>query len=138
MVASKHRTETHSFEWKHCLVQILQSHQRYAKKWKLFLIKYPKYLSRSYIKRFVWYILYDSQSAFKFLWRLHYHTSCSYQVHKSCSYRLLSLQKVKQNDLRTSNKSRKNREKRKVYVQLWIKRRKNVVELYETLLQNCG
>ena len=95
MVASKHRTETHSFEWKHCLVQILQSHQRYAKKWKLFLIKYPKYLSRSYIKRFVCYNLYDSQSAFKFLWRLHYHTSCSYQVHKSCSYRLFSLQELK-------------------------------------------
>ena len=52
-------------------------------------------LSRTYIKRFVWYYLYDSQSAFKFLWRLHYHTSCSYQVHKSCSYRLFSLQQFK-------------------------------------------
>ena len=52
-------------------------------------------LSRSYIKRFVGYNLYDSQSAFKFSRRLHYHTSCSYQVQKSCSYRLFSLQDFK-------------------------------------------
>ena len=39
MVASKHWTETRSFEWSHCLVQILQSHQRFVKKWKPFLIK---------------------------------------------------------------------------------------------------
>ena len=44
--------------------------------------------SRSYIKRFVWYSLYDSQSVFRFSLLLHYHTSCSYQVYKSCSYGL--------------------------------------------------
>ena len=52
-------------------------------------------LSRSYIKRFVGCNLYDSQSAFKSSRRLHYHTSCSYQVQKSCSYRLFSLQDFK-------------------------------------------
>ena len=31
-----------------------------------------------------------------------HHASCFYQVHKSCSYRLFSLQELKQNDLRTS------------------------------------
>ena len=46
MVASKHWTETHSFEWWHCLVQTLQSHQRFIKKWKHFLIKCPKILRR--------------------------------------------------------------------------------------------
>ena len=55
-----------------------------------------------YIKRFVWYNVCDSQSAFNFLRRLHYHTSCSYQVDKSCSYRVFSPQELKQNDSRTS------------------------------------
>ena len=56
-------------------------------------------LSQSYIKRFVWYNLYDSQSVFKFSLRytiiqvVHtkfikvVFTSCSYQVHKSCFYK---------------------------------------------------
>ena len=64
---------------------------------------------------------------------LNHHTSCSYQIHKSCFYRLFSLQ---ENDLRTSIsscKSRKKRKKRGVYVKPWLKRRKNV-ELYGTLL----
>ena len=39
-------------------------------------------LSRSYIKRFVWYNLHDSQSALRFSLCLHYHTSCSYWVVK--------------------------------------------------------
>ena len=68
--------------------------------------------------------MYDSQSAFKYLLRLHYHTSCSYQVHKNCSYRLFSLQELKQIDSRTAapavtialisekNKSRKKRKKK--------------------------
>ena len=89
-----------------------------------------------FIKRFVWYNLYDSQSAFKFLWRLQYHTSFSYQIHKNCSYKLFSLQQFKQNDLRTSccsSKSRKRRKKWRVYVKPWLKRRKNW-ELYGTLL----
>ena len=47
-------------------------------------------LSQSYIKRFVWYDLYDSQSLFRFSLLLHYHTSCSYRVSKSCSYRLFT------------------------------------------------
>ena len=55
-----------------------------------------------YIKRFVWYNVCDSQSAFNFLRRLHYHASCSYQVDKSCSYRVFSPQEFKQNDSRTS------------------------------------
>ena len=59
-------------------------------------------LSRSYIKRFVWYNLYDSQSVFKFSLRLHSHTSCSYRVHKSCSYKLFSLQEFKEIGSRTS------------------------------------
>ena len=46
MVASKHWTETISFEWQHHLVEILQSHQKFVKKWKLFLIKCPKILRR--------------------------------------------------------------------------------------------
>ena len=53
------------------------------------------FLSRSYIKGFVWYNLYDSQSAFTFLWRLHYHANHSYQVDKSCSSRLFRLQEFK-------------------------------------------
>ena len=44
----------------------------------------------SYIKRFAWYNLYDSQSVFRFSLLLHYHTSCSYRVYKSCSYRLFA------------------------------------------------
>ena len=70
-------------------------------------------LSQSYIKRLIWYNLYDSQLAFKFLWRLHDHTICSYQVHKSCSYRLFILQELKQNDLKISCSSSKSRKKRK-------------------------
>ena len=86
-----------------------------------------------------------TQSAFRYLLRLHYHTSCSYQVHKNCSYRLFSLQELKQIDSRTAapavtialisekNKSRKKRKKkRKVCVKLWLKRGKNL-ELYDTL-----
>ena len=37
---------SHSFQWKHCLAQKLQSHQRFVKKWKLFLIKCPEILRR--------------------------------------------------------------------------------------------
>ena len=43
-VASKHWTETHFFEWQHCLLLIPQSHQRFVKKWKPFLFKCPKIL----------------------------------------------------------------------------------------------
>ena len=92
--------------------------------------------SRSYIKWFVWYNLHGSQSTFKVLWRFHYHTNCSYQVHKISFYRLFSLQQSKQNDLRTScssSKLRKRRKKRRVYMKPWFRRRKNW-ELYETLL----
>ena len=46
MVASKHSGETHSSELQNCLLQILQSHQKFVKKWKLFLIKYPEILRR--------------------------------------------------------------------------------------------
>ena len=56
-------------------------------------------------------------------------------IHKSCSYRSISLQEFKQNDLRTccsSSKSRKKK-KRRVYVKPWLKRRKNL-ELYGTVL----
>ena len=70
-------------------------------------------LSRSYNKRFLWYNFYDSQLAFKFLWRLHDDTICSYQVHKSCSYRLFILQEFKKNDLKLSCSSSKSRKKRK-------------------------
>ena len=94
------------------------------------------FLSRSYIKRFVWYNLYDSQSAFKFLWRLHYRGSRSYQVHKSCSYRLLRPQQFKENDLRTSCSSSKSRKKgkiRRVYVKPWLKKSKK--RFYECLLK---
>ena len=92
--------------------------------------------SRSYIKWFVWYNLHGSQSTFKVLWRLHYHTNCSYRVHKISFYRLFSLQQSKQNDLRTScssSKLRKRRKKRRVYMKPWFRRRKNW-ELYGTLL----
>ena len=77
--------------------------------------------------------------------RLHYQTSCSYQVHKSCSYRLFSLQEFKQNDSRTScsssdyctnfqeKTSQEKEKKRRVCVKPWLKRRKNL-EFYETLL----
>ena len=41
MIASKHWTEMHSFEWQPCLVLILPSHQRFVKKGSLF-IKYPE------------------------------------------------------------------------------------------------
>ena len=57
-------------------------------------------------------------------------------IHKSCFYRLFSLQEFKENDLRTrcnSRKSRKKRKKRRVYGKPWLKRRKNV-EVHGTLL----
>ena len=51
-VASKHWTETHFFEWQHCLLLIPQSHQRFVKKWKPFLFKCPKILRHeTYSKR---------------------------------------------------------------------------------------
>ena len=77
--------------------------------------------------------LYDLQLAFKFLWRLHYHTICSYQIHKSCSYRLFSLQESKQNDLRTSCSSKSAKKGEKNNVKPWLKRRKNL-EIYGALL----
>ena len=80
----------------------------------------------------------------KFFLRLHYHTSCSYRVHKSCFYRVFNLQKLMQNDSRTSgsssnycttfweyksrNKSRKNES-----MKPWLKRRRNF-GFFETLL----
>ena len=36
-------------------------------------------ITRSYIKQFVWYNLYDSQSAFSFSLRLHFDPSCSHR-----------------------------------------------------------
>ena len=83
-------------------------------------------LIRSYIKRFAWSNLYDSQSLFRFSLRLHFHTSCSYRVHISCSYRVFSLQEFYQNESRTNfscintalismhSKSLKKRQKREV------------------------
>ena len=38
----------------------------------------------------------------KFHLSLHYRTSCSYRVHKNCSYKVFSLQEFKRNDSRTS------------------------------------
>ena len=86
----------------------------------------------------------DSQSAFNFLRRLHYYKSCSYQVHKSCCYRLFNFQEFKQNDLRTScsssnyctnfrEKQIKKKEKKSICVKPWLKRRKNL-RFYKTLL----
>ena len=54
--------------------------------------------------------LYDTtcmtlQSVFKFLRRLRYHISCSYQVHKRCSYRLFSLQEFKEKWLKSNYSS---------------------------------
>ena len=65
-------------------------------------VKWLHYITLTifYIRRFVWYNLYYSQSAFNFLRHLHYHKSCSYQVHKGSSYRLFSRQEFKQNDSR--------------------------------------
>ena len=42
-----------------------------------------KSLNRSYIKRFVWYNLFDSQSVSRFSFGLHFHTSYSYRYVKS-------------------------------------------------------
>ena len=56
--------------------------------------------------------LYDSQSAFKLLWRLHYHTSCSYQLIKVV-LKSFCLQEFKQKE-----------KKRRVYVKPWLKRKK--------------
>ena len=115
---------------------------------KLLSFSYLKYfanLSRSYIKGFVWYNLYNSQSVFKFSFRLHYHISRSYRVHKSCSYRVFSLQEFKQNDSRTSCNSNNygasfrekqvkgKGKKRRICVKPWLKRKKNL-KFYETLL----
>ena len=94
-------------------------------------------LSRSYIKRFVRYNLYDSQSVFQFSLLLHYHTSCSYSVHKSCSYRVFSLQEFMQNDSKTScrgsyycadfrEKKSKKKKKKTICVKPEFKRRKNL------------
>ena len=102
-------------------------------------------LSQSYIKRFVWYNLYDSQSVFQFSLRLHHHTSCSYLVHKSCSYRVFSLLGFKQNDSKSSCKSsyystnfreKQVKEKEKKEESIWnlgLKEKKNS-QYYETLL----
>ena len=59
-------------------------------------------LSQSYIKRFLWYNLYDSHSVLRFSLHLHYHTGCSYRVKKICSNRLLNLQKSEHNEWETS------------------------------------
>ena len=106
-------------------------------------------LSWSYVKRFIWYNLYDSQSVFKFSLRFQHHTSCSYQAHKSCPYGIFSLQEFKQNDSRTSSSSSSSssnyctnfREKnvkenewgKSLCVKPGLKRRKNL-EFYKTLL----
>ena len=96
--------------------------------------------SRSYIKWFVWYNLHGSQPTFKVLWRLHYHTNCSYRVHKISFYRLFSLQQSKQNDLRTSCSSSKLRKGEKKEESIWNlgleeEKTENFMEL---CLQNCG
>ena len=72
------------------------------------------------------------------------HTNCSYQIHKSRSYQgglnknflvcteysaFKCLSKISQE----KNKSRKKRQKRKVGLEPWLKRRKNL-GFYETLL----
>ena len=87
--------------------------------------------------------LVDSQSVFKFSLRLHYHTNFSYEVHKTCSYRVFSIHEFKQDNSRTAaviitlifekNKSRKNRKKRKVCTKPWVKTGKNL-KFYETLI----
>ena len=58
-------------------------------------------LSRSYIKGFAWCNFYDSQSVFRFWLCLHFDTSRSYSIRKSCSYRVFSFHEFKQNDSRT-------------------------------------
>ena len=88
--------------------------------------------------------LYDLQSVFRFSLRLPFHTSCSYRVHESCLRRVSSLQNFKQNESRTScsssnycnnfqkNKLGKERQKRKVGMKPWLKRRENL-GFYETV-----
>ena len=81
--------------------------------------------------------MYDSQSAFKFLWRLHYHTGCSYQVYKVVLTVVLIQPSAVQakwfkNKLQQQQVKEKEK-KRRVYVKPWLKRRKNW-ELYGTLL----
>ena len=105
-------------------------------------------LSRSYIKRFVWYNLHDSQSALRFSLCLHYHTSCSYWVvkfvHTAYSiFRSLNAMSEKQAAAaiiiallwkkKKKKKKRKSRQKRKVWVKPWLKSRQSL-GVYETLL----
>ena len=100
--------------------------------------------SRSYIKQFVWYKSYDSiwQSIFRFSLCLHYHTSCSYWVHQSCSSRVQAKwfkKKLLQQWLITAlnskkSKSRGKRQKGRICVIPWLKRRKSF-GFYETLLE---
>ena len=69
--------------------------------WYLVIVQ-RSMLSRSYIKRFVWYNLYDRQSVFRFSLCFNFQTRCSYQVHKRCLYIVFSLQEFKKNESRTS------------------------------------
>ena len=132
--------------WKH------QINQKAIKlnKANAMLSKLKPILSRSYIKRCVWYNLYHSQSVFKFSLRLLCHTSCSYRLHKSCSYRVFSLQEFKQNDSRTScsgnnyctnfrEKQVKEKEKtwEKSVWNLGLKEEKTY-NFMKLCLQNCG
>ena len=79
---------------------------------------------------------------------LHFHTSCSCLVYKSCSYRIFSiksLSKMSQDQaaeavitalLTKENKSRKKRQKRNIGIKPWLKRRKSL-EFYD-YWQICG
>ena len=68
--------------------------------------------------------------------RLHFHTSCSYRVLKSYSYRVFSLQEFKQNDQKHAaavviialpkKQVKEKRDNRKVCMKPWLKIRKIV------------
>ena len=82
-------------------------------------------------KRFAGYSLFNSQSVFRFSLSLHFHTSCSYRVHKSCSCSFKISREMIQEQavavviialISEQNESREKRQKGKVCVKPWLNR----------------
>ena len=66
----------------------------YSEHIQLYTRHFDKSTSATYIKRFVRYTLYDSQSVFRFSLRLHFQTNFLYRVHKGCSYKVFKSARV--------------------------------------------
>ena len=106
-----------------------------------------KGLNRFYIKRFVWYNLYDSQLVLKCVCTIIHvvHTEFKKVVLPENSAFKNSSKMIRKQAaaliiialISEKNKLREKRKKGRVCVKLWLKSRKKL-EFYETLLAKCG